>query len=129
MNKIAMKLTAVLAAGILCGCTAAPAETTTDPTTEPVVTTVPPTVPTTVPEETYPEETLPMETIPVVEAPAPGSISYEEYLELDVDVQQAYYESFASSDAFFLWLEEAQAAYEATRPTSNGMEEGVEDWE
>lgn len=115
-------MTAVMAGSLLVGCNQEPEETRIAPV---VTTTAPTTVPTTQPAET----TIPMETEPPVEAPEAGSISYEAYLELEVEVQEAYYESFESADAFFAWLDEAQAAYEATKPTSSGMEEGVEDWE
>lgn len=139
MNNLKKKaaaavIAAVMAGGLLTGCTNEPVETkpnptvtTTAPTTVP--TAEPATVPTTEPEETVSEETVPMDTEPLVEAPEAGSISYEEYLELEVEVQEAYYESFENADAFFAWLDEAQAAYEATKPTSSHFEEGVEDWE
>lgn len=147
MNNLKKKaaaavIAAVMAGGLLTGCTNEPVETkpnptvtttapTTVPTAEPatVPTTEPATVPTTEPEETVSEETVPMDTEPLVEAPEAGSISYEEYLELEVEVQEAYYESFENADAFFAWLDEAQASYEATKPTSSHFEEGVEDWE
>ena len=86
-------------------------------------------------EMTEPEFVI--ETIPEIIAPEAGSLSYEEYLALDVDTQQAYYNNFDTSDGFFLWLDEAQAAYEATQEATTDqdndigifIEEGVEDWE
>ena len=138
-------LSVMMAGSLLAGCGQEPEETRIDPVTTTAPTTEPATVPTTepldttipeetnpvetIPEETFPEETIPVETEPQVDAPEPGSISYEEYLELEVEVQEAYFESFENADAFFAWLDEAQAAYEATRPTSSDFEEGVEDWE
>ena len=100
------------------------------------------------PEETEPQDTeeeIIIETEPKVDAPKVGSITYEEYLALPVEAQQAYYNKFESPDAFFLWLKEAKAEYDAateppetfgdedsTNSTENpgiDIEEDVEDWE
>ena len=87
-------------------------------------------------EESDPEtEYYPEEEFPEVSAPEAGSIDYETYLALTVEEQQAYYENFETPDDFFVWLEEAEAEYEANRenePSENSgffIEEGVEDWE
>lgn len=117
----------------------------TEPATEPVAVTEP--VVATEPEATaateVPEEIeIEIETFPEVDAPEAGSITYEEYLALEVEVQQAYYEGFENPDAFFAWLNDAKAEYEAaTEPletvapddnTDSGIyieDESVEDWE
>lgn len=129
----------------------------TEPVTEPVAVTEP--VVATEPEATVatevPEEIeIEIETFPEVDAPEVGSITYEEYLALEVEVQQAYYESFENPDAFFEWLNDAKEEYNASAETvkifgaddhsgevqqdeiqveeiwSGGfLEESVEDWE
>ena len=70
--------------------------------------------------ETEPEVTEEeiIETEPEVDAPEPGSITYEEYLALEVEVQQAYYDKFETPDDFFAWFNAAKAEQEAaTEPT------------
>lgn len=130
MNKRSYQRTAaaalavVMAGSLLAACGQEPQQTLINPV---ATTTAPTTAPTT---EPLGMETFPMETELLVDAPAPGSISYEAYLELEEAVQEAYYGGFENADAFFAWLDEAQAAYEVTQPTSSSdFEEGVEDWE
>ncbi len=85
--------------------------------------------PETLPEET--EEEIFIETEPEVDAPEAGSITYAEYLALDVEVQQAYYNKFASPEDFFLWLNAAKAEHEAStepQPTT-GSEDGEQSTE
>lgn len=41
---------------------------------------------------------------------APGSLTIEQYEALSVTQQQAYFQSFATVDAFYDWLEAAEAA-------------------
>ena len=53
------------------------------------------------------------DTPPNGELPAAGSMSYEEYMALDSKAQQAYYESFATPEAFFEWFNKAKSEYEA----------------
>lgn len=104
--------------------------------TEPEATEIEPEATETEPEAT--EEEI-IETEPEVDAPKAGSITYEEYLALEVEVQQAYYEKFETPDAFFEWLNEAEKVYESekeaaeeTEPEDSDivLEEGeVEEWE
>lgn len=78
-------------------------------------------------------------TLPEVDAPEAGSITYQEYLTLPLEVQQAYYENFESPDAFFDWLSDAEAVYEAEKNATEAtipedsdiyIEEGeLEEWE
>ena len=118
MNRFHVKKTAlaVLLAGTmaLSGCNdgEAPVPSTTAPVTQPTQ-----------------ELVVELPTNPQVEIPEAGSIGYEAYLALDEEAQAAYGDGFESTDAFFEWLSEAQTAYYATMPTSDGGEEGLEDWE
>ena len=123
MNKINMKLGGLLASVLLiCGCTAAPAATTMSTDTLPTTDMTTPATSLSV-EESHMDFQLEMNV------PEAGSISYEEYLSLDVEVQQSYCASFSDMDDFFNWLEEAQIAYMVTTPTYGDFEEGIEDWD
>jgi hypothetical protein len=42
-------------------------------------------------------------------------VTYEDYLAMTPDEQQAFYDSFASEDEFFAWFVEAKAAYDAAK--------------
>ena len=44
-----------------------------------------------------------------------GKMTYEKYIALSPEEQQKYYNSFASVEAFFNWLNAAKAEYEANR--------------
>lgn len=83
-------------------------------------------------------------TEPELSGPEPGSITYEEYMALPVEEQQAYYYRFESPDVFFQWLDAAKKEYESENtptttpsgenenPTQGGVNidgEDVEDWE
>ena len=50
----------------------------------------------------------------------PGSLTYAQYIALTTAQQQAYFQSFDSVDAFYDWLDAAEAAYEAGRDTVTG---------
>lgn len=54
------------------------------------------------------------------ELPAPGTLSYEDFIKLTPEQQQAYQESYgldeAGLQAFFKWYSEAKAAYEKEHP-------------
>lgn len=54
--------------------------------------------------------------------PAPGSLTYQQFYQLDPVQQEAYTDSFESLSAFNKWFNEAKAAYESTIPdeTVNG---------
>ena len=156
MNKNVMKLlslllvAAVMATALL-GCKAKEEPKATEPTTATEIVEAPVSAE---PEATQSEteamdEEVIIETEPEVEAPEAGSITYEEYLALEVLVQQAYYEKFDTPDDFFVWLNAAKAEYESAteqQPTIGAVEEeteepttssggiyiedeGVEDWE
>lgn len=123
MERYDVKKTAlavVLAGAMLLGGCAdgkAPVPSTTAPITQPTQ------------SDAGEQITEPMVTEPSVTAPEAGSISYEQYLALDEDTQAAYSDGFETTDAFFAWLSEAQKAYYATMPTSDGSGEGLEDWD
>lgn len=64
--------------------------------------------------------------------PAAGSLTYEAYLELPVEEQEAYYASFESVEAFFEWLNAAKEETRATEEYEGELEieeESVEDWD
>ena len=160
MNKkyaklLALLLVATMMTTALLGCKAKEEPVATEPTV--AATDAPAAVEPEVPEneptqdtqaETEPEEEI-IVTEPEVDAPEPGSITYEEYLALEVEVQQAYYEKFETPDDFFDWFNAAKAEQEETtepQPTvgSENVEneepttpdgddfiddENVEDWE
>ena len=108
MRKRIAVLVAVLAlATLITGCKKKVKEPI-EPVTEPVAATEM----TTVPAETLPEETE-LVTEPVIVAPEAGSITYEAYLNLSAEEQQAYYGNFDSSDAFHEWLDAAMKEYGA----------------
>lgn len=66
-------------------------------------------------EETKPEETTtPAEKNP--DTPAKETTEYEKYLAMSGQQQKAFMESFDSIEAFFEWLNEAKAEYEAANP-------------
>ena len=51
------------------------------------------------------------------DAPSPdGSTDYEKYLAMTGEEQEAFYNTFASPDEFFAWLNNARAEYEAMYP-------------
>ena len=84
---------------------------------------------------TLPEATEEV-TEPEVNAPEAGSLSYGEYLESPVDMQQADYENFESPEDFFEWMDTAKEEYEEsispdeTLPDGITVEEGgIEEWE
>ena len=83
------------------------------------------------------EETIPEETIPEA-----GSLTYAEYEQLPVEIQQEYYAAFETPDDFFAWMETAQGKTQPTETvtetaTETATEESllevsegeVEDWE
>lgn len=154
MNKnyvklLSLLLVAAVMATALLGCKAKEEPKATEPAAQTEATEAPavaePEAVETEPEVT--EEEMIIETEPEVDAPEAGSITYEEYLALEVLVQQAYYEKFDTPDDFFAWLNDAKAENEATtaptdttEPTTQDpetgsseggivVEEGVEDWE
>ncbi len=50
--------------------------------------------------------------------PAPdGSTGYEQYIAMSGEEQEAFYNTFDSTAAFFQWLNAAQAEYEALHPS------------
>ena len=150
MNKkyaklLVLLLVATMMITALLGCKAKEEPVTMEPTAEATdaPAAVEPEAPENEPTQDAPAETEPEEEIivtePEVDAPEPGSITYEEYLALEVEVQQAYYEKFETPDAFFEWLNEAEKVYESekeaaeeTEPEDSDivLEEGeVEEWE
>ena len=64
------------------------------------------------PEETEAKETNPTETIPEETTAQVTVTAYEWYLSLSAEEQQAYFETFESIDAYFLWLNNAKAEFE-----------------
>lgn len=65
-------------------------------------------------------------------APVVGTLTYEEYLALPVESQEAYYASFESVEAFFEWLNTAKSETQATEEYEGALEveeESVEDWD
>ena len=69
--------------------------------------------------------TTPVETVPAEEVgiSIEEKTEYEKLLEMSGEEQQAFMESFESLEAFFAWLEEAKAEYEAKNP---GIEIGTD---
>ena len=152
MNKnyvklLSLLLVAAVMATALLGCKAKEEPKATEPATQTEVTEAPAVAePETVETEPEATEAVVAETEPEVDAPEAGSLTYEEYLALEVEMRESYYESFATADDFFAWLDSAKAEYEAvTEPTevvgSEGEssedigivddtfeEESVEDW-
>ena len=70
------------------------------------------------PEATEPKATEPnpTEPKPTESAPAVGETEYEKYMSMSGAEQKAYMESFGSIEAFFNWLQDAKAEYEAAHP-------------
>ena len=141
MNKkyvklLALLLVATMMTTALLGCKAKEEPVTTEPTVAATdaPTAVEPEAPEKEPTQDAPAETEPeeeiIETEPEVDAPEPGSITYEEYLALEVEVQQAYYEKFETPDDFFAWMNAAKAEQEtATEPQPTVGSENVENEE
>ena len=129
MNKkyaklLVLLLVATMMITALLGCKAKEEPVTMEPTAEATdaPAAVEPEAPENEPTQDAPAETEPEEEIivtePEVDAPEPGSITYEEYLALEVEVQQAYYDKFETPDDFFAWFNAAKAEQEAaTEPT------------
>lgn len=69
-----------------------------------------------------PQTTVPAQTQPTEETTVPSqkSLTYEAYLQLSNTEQQAYFRSFDTVDAFYDWLDAAQAEYEKTHPGGSG---------
>lgn len=77
------------------------------------------------PEQTEDQPTT--ETKPKSDTPAVSGMTYKEYLALDAQAQQAYYNQFASPDDFFKWFDSAKAEYEAaTEPMETFGEEDLD---
>lgn len=80
-------------------------------------------LPTTQPTDATVETTAPAETTAPDETTEPDqepesndlAAQYARYLAMTPEEQQAFYESFASPDAFFAWYDSAKAAYEANQ--------------
>ena len=68
-----------------------------------------------------PETTAPMPTEPEKEMPV--LLTYEEYMALSPAVQQAYYESFPSVEAYMDWFNEVAAQHAQTETDSEKQEE------
>ena len=58
----------------------------------------------------------------VAVVPAPGTLTYQEFYQMDPERQEAYIDSFDTLSAFNKWFNEAKAEYESTIPdeTVNG---------
>ncbi len=52
-------------------------------------------------------------TKPSGTVPTPDKMTYEDYMNLDPDSQQAFFDSFASVQDFFAWFNAAKSEYEA----------------
>lgn len=93
--------------------------------TEPETTPVPEsTVPTQQEEQITPETTAPKPTEPEKEMPV--LLTYEEYMALSPAVQQAYYESFPSMEAYMQWFNEAAKEYNNSKNDNSTQVEGNE---
>lgn len=90
-----------------------PAET---PTEKPEAPTEAPVTPTQKPE--IPNETTPEKKDPVL-------LTYEEYLKLSPALQQAYYESFSSIDAYMNWYNAAAEEYNKKNENSTQVDGNV----
>jgi outer membrane biosynthesis protein TonB len=73
-------------------------------------------------QDTKPEDTEGTENVQTPDAPAPGSLTYQEFYALTPDQQEAYTDSFESLRAFNEWFNKAKDEYESTIPdeTVNG---------
>jgi hypothetical protein len=70
-----------------------------------------------IPEETEPEDTEPEDTEPEYSFDPSKPLTYEEYLALSAQAQEAYGRSFSNPLDFFTWLEQAKAEYDAKNPS------------
>ena len=70
-------------------------------------------------EATKPEETTPPATKPT-EPSDSEAISYEDYMAMSTSEQQAYFLSFHDVEAFYVWLDKAEAEYKAAHPEVGG---------
>lgn len=68
-------------------------------------------------DETVADPTEPEEEIPPVtdESTSSGNLTYEQYMALSAEQQQAHFESFPSLDAYIAWYNAALAEYEANQ--------------
>ncbi len=74
---------------------------------------------------TPPAPSIPQQTETTTLPPVPsGSISYEEYIAMSGEEQEAYFMQFSDPMAFFVWLETAKAEYDAKNPSIDIGDDG-----
>lgn len=68
-------------------------------------------------EDVIPEETKPEDTEPDYSFDPSKPLTYEEYIALSAEAQEAYGRTFSNPLDFFIWLEQAKAEYDAKNPS------------
>ncbi len=68
-------------------------------------------------EQTPSETNDTLDEVPETEVPTvPEPLAYDEYMVLSADEQEAYFNSFPSVEAFFVWFNAAKEKYQAEHP-------------